>query len=233
MPLLYRFWPTFGSLAVGIQGHQNYKKKGLLTTGQLVSFLENKTYKFLAPQSFSTYPHQWNKRFCSHWRVPGWLILHGDLLEVDSIPIFTTRPRFLQMWLSAMGALEMNGRWGLVLLGWGLWVCEEKQVSRSVLRWLPQNARCFLHEFLFEQEWFIIAKRSLQYIDEVFGWSFQTLGIVRFERHASASQTRHYHASFPKHTHKSIYSIPLLLAGDLHAFAAQFYSLPLAFFYPF
>lgn len=72
------------------------------------------------------------------------------------------------MWLSAMGALEMNGRW----VFWGE-VCEEKRqevvqvwVLKSVLRWLvqqlPQNARCFLHEFLLEKEWFIIVKRSLQ-----------------------------------------------------------------------
>ena len=80
------------------------------------------------------------------------------LLEVDSIPIFTTLPRFLQMWLSAMGALEMNGRWGVVLLGWGLWVCEDQASSCELL---------------------------------------------------------------PKNTHKSIYSIPLLLADDVHSFPAH------------
>lgn len=158
------------------------------------------------------------------------------LLEVDSIPIFTTLPRFLQMWLSAMGALEMNGRWGVVLLGWGLWVCQEKQVSKSVLRWLvyhlPQNARCFLHEFLFEQEWFVVANSLYSrwsiwmVIPDIRHCKFRAPGL-------SFTETKHHHAScFPK-AHKSIYSIPLLLAGDLHAFAAQFYSLPLAFLLSF
>lgn len=132
-----------------------------------------------------------------------WMIdLTWRLLEVDSIPIFTTRPRFLQMWLSAMGALEMNGRWGVVLLGWGLWVCEEKLVSKSVLRWLVQHLPKMLGAFYMS---FCLKKSDSLLPNAVYSrWSIWM--VIPDIRHCkfraprlSFTETKHHHAScFPK-----------------------------------